>query len=151
VRTAGIRFSAREVRPLEESTDSTLLAKVAGFSLHAATVCEAHQRGRLERLCRYITRPPIATKRLSVDAQPLPASTAGLTRCLESHIARKSAARMAAYPSPNPYPTLRETSQPRTSSRQCTLATGNTSFILPIRRNKIKRAITRYPNNCHRS
>jgi hypothetical protein len=40
-----------------------------GFSLHAATVCEAHQRDKLERLCRYITRPPIATKRLSVDAQ----------------------------------------------------------------------------------
>ena len=33
--------------------------RVAGFSLHAATVCEAYQRGRLERLCRYITRPPI--------------------------------------------------------------------------------------------
>ena len=46
-----------------------LLAKVAGFSLHAATVCEAHQRSRLERLFRYITRPPIATKRLSVDGQ----------------------------------------------------------------------------------
>jgi hypothetical protein len=30
-------------------------------------VCEAHQRSKLERLCRYITRPPIATKRLSVD------------------------------------------------------------------------------------
>jgi hypothetical protein len=38
-----------------------------GFSLHAGTVCEAHQRGKLERLCRYITRPPIATKRLTVD------------------------------------------------------------------------------------
>jgi hypothetical protein len=38
-----------------------------GFSLHAGTVCEAHQRSKLERLCRYITRPPIATKRLSVD------------------------------------------------------------------------------------
>jgi hypothetical protein len=46
-----------------------LLAKLAGFSLHAATVCEAYQRSRLERLCRYITRPPIATKRLSVDDQ----------------------------------------------------------------------------------
>jgi len=45
------------------------LAKVAGFSLHAATVCEAYQRRRLERLCRYITRPPIATKRLSVDGR----------------------------------------------------------------------------------
>ncbi|MEJ8569426.1 transposase [Elongatibacter sediminis] len=40
---------------------------MAGFSLHAATVSEAHQRSKLERLCRYITRPPIATKRLSVD------------------------------------------------------------------------------------
>ena len=42
---------------------------MAGFSLHAATVCEAYQRSRLERLCRYITRPPIATKRLSVDGR----------------------------------------------------------------------------------
>ena len=40
---------------------------MAGFSLHAATVCEAYQRVRLERLCRYITRPPIATKRPTVD------------------------------------------------------------------------------------
>jgi hypothetical protein len=38
-----------------------------GFSLHAGAVCEAHQRSKLERLCRYITRPPVATKRLSVD------------------------------------------------------------------------------------
>ena len=42
---------------------------VAGFSLHAATVCEAYQRSRLERLCRYITRTPIATKRLSVNGR----------------------------------------------------------------------------------
>jgi hypothetical protein len=55
--------------PTEEDSDIPLLARVAGFSLHAASVCEAHQRGRLERLCRYITRPPIATKRLSVDDQ----------------------------------------------------------------------------------
>jgi hypothetical protein len=43
------------------------VASNAGFSLHAGTVCEPWQRSRLERLCRYITRPPIATKRLSVD------------------------------------------------------------------------------------
>jgi ribosomal protein S27E len=55
------------VPPLEDPTRPGLLAQVAGFSLHAATVCEAHQRSKLERLCRYITRPPIATKRLSVD------------------------------------------------------------------------------------
>jgi hypothetical protein len=44
-----------------------LLARVAGFSLHAASVCEAHRRSHLQRLWRYITRPPIATKRLSVN------------------------------------------------------------------------------------
>ncbi len=35
-------------------------ARLYGFSLHAASVCEAHQRSKMERLCRYITRPPVA-------------------------------------------------------------------------------------------
>ncbi len=52
---------------VEEEPSIPLLATMYGFSLHAGTVCEAHQRSKLERLCRYITRPPIATKRLSVD------------------------------------------------------------------------------------
>ena len=52
------------VAPVDDSTGCGLLA---GFSLHAATVCEAHQRSKRERLCRYIPRPPIATKRLSLD------------------------------------------------------------------------------------
>ena len=55
------------VPPLEDRPNSPLLARTAGFSLHPATVCEAWQRSRLERLCRYITRPPVAMKRLSVD------------------------------------------------------------------------------------
>jgi hypothetical protein len=46
------------VPPLAASSDSPVLAKVPGFSLHAATVCEAYQCARLERLCRYITGPP---------------------------------------------------------------------------------------------
>jgi hypothetical protein len=57
------------VPPLEDEPAPGLAASIAGFSLHAGTVCEPWQRSRLERLCRYITRPPIATKRLSVDAQ----------------------------------------------------------------------------------
>jgi len=57
------------VPPLDEMPNNPLLARLAEFSLHAATVCEAHQRSRLERLCRYITRPPIATQRLSIDGQ----------------------------------------------------------------------------------
>jgi hypothetical protein len=62
-------LSLFSVPPAEEAPNNPLLACRAGFSLHAATVCEAHQRSRLERLCRYITRPPIATKRLSVDGR----------------------------------------------------------------------------------
>jgi len=60
-------LTLHSVPPLEEASSNPLLARRSGFSLHAATVCEAWQRSRLERLCRYITRPPIATKRLSVD------------------------------------------------------------------------------------
>jgi hypothetical protein len=46
-----------------------MLAKGAGFSLHTAIVCLAYQRSRLERLFRCITRLPIATLRLKLDAQ----------------------------------------------------------------------------------
>ena len=37
-----------------------------GFSLNAAVSCQAHQRSKLERLCRYVARPPLALERLSV-------------------------------------------------------------------------------------
>ncbi len=56
------------------------LGKVAGFSLHAGVAIRAHEREKvragtareaalgykLERLCRYITRPAVSTKRLSL-------------------------------------------------------------------------------------
>jgi len=38
--------------------------KVAGFSLHAGVAVKACQREKLERLCRYICRPPVSEKRL---------------------------------------------------------------------------------------
>ena len=40
--------------------------EVAGFSLHAGVAARANERDKLERLCRYITRPPVSTKRLSI-------------------------------------------------------------------------------------
>ena len=55
------------VPPMEDEPGMGLVAKIAGFSLHAGTVCEVHQRSKLKRLCRYITRPPIATRRPSLD------------------------------------------------------------------------------------
>ena len=39
---------------------------VAGFSLHAGVATKTHERDKLERLCRYIARPAVATKRLSM-------------------------------------------------------------------------------------
>ena len=37
-----------------------------GFSLNAAVSCQSYQRERLERLCRYVTRPAICLDRLTV-------------------------------------------------------------------------------------
>ena len=45
---------------------ASTLGEVAGFSLHAGVATKANDRAKLERLCRYITRPPISTKRLSL-------------------------------------------------------------------------------------
>jgi ribosomal protein S27E len=39
---------------------------VSGFSLHAGVATKAHQRDKLERLCRYIARPAVSEKRLSL-------------------------------------------------------------------------------------
>ena len=44
-------------------------ARVNGFSLHAGVVAAAAERDKLERLCRYITRPAVSTERLSLTAQ----------------------------------------------------------------------------------
>lgn len=44
------------------------MGKVAGFSLHAGVAAKAQQRDKLERLCRYITRPPVSEQRLSLTA-----------------------------------------------------------------------------------
>ena len=42
------------------------LAKTAGFSLHAGVFADTHQTDKLERLCRYISRPAISEARLSM-------------------------------------------------------------------------------------
>ena len=45
------------------------LANAGGFSLHAGVAVRANDRGTLERLCRYITRPALATGRLALTPQ----------------------------------------------------------------------------------
>lgn len=60
-------FTLQSLPPREEpNAGSSRVANVAGFSLHAGVMAEAHQRDKLERLCRYIARPAVSEKRLSL-------------------------------------------------------------------------------------
>jgi hypothetical protein len=45
------------------------VAQYAGFSLHAGIGVEAAQREKLERLARYVSRPPVSVERLACTAQ----------------------------------------------------------------------------------
>ena len=42
------------------------MAESSGFSLHAGIAAKASQRDKLEHLARYVSRPPVATERLSL-------------------------------------------------------------------------------------
>ena len=68
---AGARI-ARYGSPPEKVIAATLgpcHANLDGLDLHAGIVARAGQRARLERLCCYTLRPPIAQTRLRVDAE----------------------------------------------------------------------------------
>ena len=57
------RGRLRDARPL--FLPGELCCDLDGFSLHAKVEIEAHDRDAVERLSRYLARPPIATERLS--------------------------------------------------------------------------------------
>jgi len=52
---------------LEEMADNKALAKDSGFSLHAGVSAKSYQKDKIERLCRYITRPAVSLKRLRLS------------------------------------------------------------------------------------
>jgi hypothetical protein len=54
--------------PREDWARQPLCADIDGFSLHAAVRVEAHDRKRLEQLCRYITRPALSDERIQLNA-----------------------------------------------------------------------------------
>lgn len=59
----------RKVFPLQTipaSDPQEWVGKVDGFSLHAGVVAKAHERKKLERICRYIARPPVSEQHLSI-------------------------------------------------------------------------------------
>jgi hypothetical protein len=62
-------FMLQSLLPLAGDRAGEPVARVAGFSLHAGVAADAHQRQKLERLCRYVTRPAVAIERLSLTPQ----------------------------------------------------------------------------------
>jgi hypothetical protein len=52
--------------------DGERCASASGVSLHANVAVPTRDRRRLERLCRYVARPPVATERLSRLEDPVP-------------------------------------------------------------------------------
>ncbi len=59
-------FTLQTIPPQSEECSSGQAGNVAGFSLHAGVLAQAHERDKLERLCRYIARPAVSEKRLSL-------------------------------------------------------------------------------------
>ncbi len=49
-----------------DNSFASMVSEVAGFSLHAGVATKTNERAKLERLCRYIARPAISTKRVSI-------------------------------------------------------------------------------------
>jgi hypothetical protein len=52
----------------EQQGDHRGAAQAGGFSLHAGIDIQPGQRQKLERLCRYVSRPPVAVDRMALTA-----------------------------------------------------------------------------------
>lgn len=61
-------FTLQTLPSVKEDNRYAQVAKEAGFSLHAGVAALAWERDKLERLCRYISRPAVSEKRLSLTS-----------------------------------------------------------------------------------
>ena len=59
-------LTLRTVQAEEEGRGAERCVQNNGFSLHGEVSCEAGERKKLERLCRYVARPAIANERLKL-------------------------------------------------------------------------------------
>ena len=60
-------LSLQTVPAKENPRQDKHLAKYSGFSLHAGVSTKANERKKLERICRYISRPSVSEDRLSIN------------------------------------------------------------------------------------
>lgn len=68
---AGRKVMTLQTLPAEDPPFGDTTGQVGGFSLHAGVAARADQRYKLERLCRYISRPAVSEKRLSLTSRGL--------------------------------------------------------------------------------
>lgn len=61
-------FTLQTAPPREDDDRFRQVVKAVRFSLHAGVATQAHQRSKLERICRYVARPAIYEKRLALNA-----------------------------------------------------------------------------------
>jgi len=66
---AGQSVFALQTVPARGAEPRPGVAQYAGFSLHAGIGVEADQLAKLERLARYVSRPPVSVERLALTAQ----------------------------------------------------------------------------------
>jgi hypothetical protein len=62
----GQKVFTLQTLPAEPDEPRREVAESSGFSLHAGIAAKASQRDKLEHLARYVSRPPVATERLSL-------------------------------------------------------------------------------------
>ena len=62
----GQKVFTLQTLPAEPDALRPEVAESSGFSLHAGIAANASQRAKIERLARYVSRPPVATERLSL-------------------------------------------------------------------------------------
>ena len=66
---AGRKVATLQTLPADADAVHGDAGQVGGFSLRAGVAAQAHEADKLERLCRYIKRPAIAERRLSISPQ----------------------------------------------------------------------------------
>ena len=62
----GQKVFTLQTLPAEPEAPRSEVAESSGFSLHAGIAAKASRRDKIERLARYVSRPPVATERLSL-------------------------------------------------------------------------------------
>ena len=98
-RTAKLVRLVRAVSPSATQADpGRALAEVGGVNVHAEVAFDGRDRRRLERLCRYLARPPLAQERVERQADGrvrYRRATPGPGCCAASSPSRSSPARAA--------------------------------------------------------